>query len=371
MIINKHILKLSDIYYHKKQFYINNNNPHLDKFIYNYSLQTFDTEINNIEKIENMFVIKTLHHCFCHAIIDCLFPIYWAINDINNTNNKNINLKNLTLFIRKHEFIKYPAYNLRKVNNNKYKGCWHDLISIISEKNIFEHTLDNNRVFFIKNCYFYIKDDNHSRSPWSCNKYFNGRGSQIPSFSDLILKKQLTSFSNFVKSKYNLQKQNLNRNIVLINRRGRRNIDEIIDKLDKILNNFNNYKGIVYLEDLSFREQIELFINNFIFIAPHGAGMIHHIWSKNKVIIEIISTSGLNRMYKRISDITNNLIFQVDRKHILSNIKEIIKLVLNTYVEHDPLKIISSPYKKKCYSVYFPQKNILKYEIRNKELILF
>ena len=70
MIINNHILNISNIYYFNKMFYINNINNNIKHFIDNYKQQDISFCIN-LEKcviIENMLVINTIHSCYAASI---------------------------------------------------------------------------------------------------------------------------------------------------------------------------------------------------------------------------------------------------------------------------------------------------------------
>ena len=178
MIIKNHILKLSNIHF-DNEFIISELPDNINNFTNNYSINKF-TNINNknIITIDNLLVVKTLHSCFSHALIDAAFPYFWAINDIKD---HDINVNNIQLFIRKEDIYKYKKQNLPLINSNtkKYKGVYHDIISIMNDNYIFEHLIDNNTTYFIKNCYFYIPNDKWQRSPWNCMNYYPGRNVRL------------------------------------------------------------------------------------------------------------------------------------------------------------------------------------------------
>ena len=87
--------------------------------------------------IDNLLVVDTLHSCFSHAIIDSAFPYFWSINDIKE-NESSDNPKNFQLFITKEMIIKFKKKNLQKIDSDlkKYKGVWHDIISLVSDNYI-------------------------------------------------------------------------------------------------------------------------------------------------------------------------------------------------------------------------------------------
>ena len=331
MIIKNHILKLSNIYFDNK-FIISDPPNNINKFISNYTINKF-TNIKNkkIITIDNLFVIESLHSCFVHALIDSIFPIFWAINDIKN---HEINLHNISLFISRRNIDLFQKQNLPLINSNtkKYKGVYHNLISIINDNYIFEHLIDDKTAYFIKNCYFYIIDDKWQRSPWNSINYYPSRNININNtiFSDTEIKNQIIKFRNLVLDKTN-NNCNKGKGIILINRRKvDRNINNLLLPLTNILNKFDKFKGIIYLEDLTFQEQINIFINNNVIIGPHGAGMIHNIWSSNKFVIEItFKNKNQDKMYKRICDITDNHIIQINYDNIVNEIEKILNDIIN------------------------------------------
>lgn len=333
MIINNHILKLSNVYYNKK-FIINNiqlQKKDINKFIDNYEIGNHDTLDKNITNIDNMFIIPTLHSCFCHALIDNIFPYFWAINDIENVDN---NFGDFLFFIKKKEVHQFSEQNLPLIDSNKgkYKGTFHDIISLVNNKYIFEHLTDSNTRYLIKNCYFYIGDDRWQRSPWNCIDNYPGRTITIQNvmFNDEVIKKQLNKFIEHVTVNFKTNSNNITKNgIVLLNRKSNiRNINNLLEPLLNILNKFENFNGVIYLENLTFKEQIQVFLNNTIIITPHGAGMIHNIWSSNKNVIEItFNNTGQNKMYKRICDITNNKIVQIEYQNIVNELPSLLNNV--------------------------------------------
>lgn len=270
---------------------------------------------------EPVLVINILHSCFSHALIDSLFSIYWVICDIRK---KFPNFKEFVLFIREKEIKEYPKQNLPTIDNtNKtYKNIYKDLIELVTPHNlIFEHLIEDNEIILIENCFIYILNDSWQRSPWNCINYYPGRKISINNvkYSDDIIRKQLNIFTDYVKNRYDIiDIFSKTTNIIIINRKtSYRNINNILKKLDKLLKNkeqtCNNikYNGVVYLENLTLKEQINIFQINNIIITPHGSGLIHSIWFNKKTIIEIFFESNNNKMYKRINNLIGNKIIQV------------------------------------------------------------
>jgi hypothetical protein len=66
----------------------------------------------------------------------------------------------------------------------------------------------------------------------------------------------------------------------------------------------------VYLEHLSFQDQIDLFYNSNIIIATHGAGMVNTIFSDNPIIIELCPSSRFIKDAYYFKQISDSLCFQ-------------------------------------------------------------
>lgn len=195
--------------------------------------------------------------------------------------------------------------------------------------------LKDEDTFFIKNCYFYCKNDFWQRSPWNYIKYYASRHIKYEDvlYSDEIISKNLYKFVNYVKSIYNITPTKLENNlpnIIIINRRGERNIDNLLPEIKSVLSEFKLLCSfrIIYLEDLEYKEQIKIFVDNPIIISPHGSGLINAIWTTNTNIIEIYFDKSDNTMYKRICDITKNKIYQVDYNNTIDFLNKNIKSIL-------------------------------------------
>lgn len=76
--------------------------------------------------------------------------------------------------------------------------------------------------------------------------------------------------------------------ILLIVGKKIRNINKCLNSLIRKLKKFSNFCGVLYLEDLDWKEQIKVFLENKTIITPHGSALINTIWSSNNNIIEIL-----------------------------------------------------------------------------------
>ena len=318
MIIQNHILKLSNNYF-DNEFVIGDPPNNINNFINNYRIDKY-TNINNkkIIVIDNLLVINTIHSCFSHALIDFVFPFFWAINDIKD---HDINLHNIQLFIRKKRIFLFKKQNLPLINNNtkKYKGVHNEIISLIDNNYIFEHLIDNETTYFIKNCYFYILDDKSQRSPWNCKEYYPGRNVSLNNtiYTDKQIYYQLKKFVTFVKNKYNISTNNTmcDNKVIIIERKHDRFFDKsiinnIIENIKK--NTLLKFNGIKILEDLTLYQQIKLFSENKIFIFRHGSCLINLLWiPNNSIIFDLDIISYRKEIVKRIAKVTNSKVYSM------------------------------------------------------------
>jgi hypothetical protein len=340
-ILNKNILKLENVLYYEKQFYILGDNDNIyKKYINNYKCisdkNVFNSLIQeNVKKIPTMFCIETLHSCFCHALIDYLFPYYWAQCEIKEDNKTS----DIQYFIIEKEIKQYDdqKQDLDYKNKNwKDTSIKRRLLNTISNGNdIFEFFLSNNDSFYIDTCYFYnlgvLLVNTCYRSPWNHIEHHIKRKTlkKNAMFKDDEINYWLLKFSIFIKKHFNIEEKKTNgKNVVIIDRDKisrilPRNMKPLLNPLKEIIIN-NNYQfnGVVYLEHLSLKDQIKIFVNNDIIIAPHGAGLIHSIWTSNKKIIEISFDKNYDIYYKRICKVGNNNHLQIQLSKCIDAIKK-------------------------------------------------
>lgn len=160
--INNHILHLKDVRYFNRLFHVAEDdlNYGLNEFVDNYA-QTSDHTIRAApcdEVWENVLVVPLLHLCFCHALIDHIFPYFWALRDIRRYNNDFGSFKLLVVTRGIWEYWESSTRIVGKVDSQYpfYVGIWAELISILEpEEVIFEHALSNFPNIQILNAYFY------------------------------------------------------------------------------------------------------------------------------------------------------------------------------------------------------------------------
>jgi len=334
MNIVPHVLKLENVFYSDNTFWLSREPPDITSFLDNFKIG--EKEITDATtKIENMFVMNTIHSCFAHAVMDATFPYFWAMNDVRDYEQKKIEFQ---LFVRRKEVLLFSQQNLPIIDsdNKRYKNAWNTLVeTLTSQPVLFEHLLGHEEMFFIKTCYVYVKDDNHQRSAWNCITNYPDVHVQPKDvlFSDEMIQKQLKHFAKNVTSC--LSDPNFTpakTNIIVINRKtSYRNINDQTDTICKIIqrkcasllmHKKYRFHGIVFLEDLSLAEQISIFQTNDVIIAPHGANLIHSVWFPNKTIIEIFFEERNNIMYKRVCDLVGSDIIQIHHSNICTFLED-------------------------------------------------
>lgn len=334
-------IKLENIIYKNNNFYLTENLKNIDNYLDNYIITK--EKINYDEIIDNpLFICNTLHSCYSHAIMDCTFPYFWTINEINKKeNNQNINMQ---IFIKKKLVIKFWKQNSKLIDdiNKKYKNdVWNELIKILSKKDIiFEHLISKDKCFLIKKCYIYIDDDKFQKSVWNCSKYYNERKISIDNiiFNDEIIYKNLQLFVNTIKTKYNINNTFKNNKLIIIDRITEKQHKDIFwnkEKLDIIIENIKKidviFNGIKILENMSFKEQITLFSENSIFIFRHGSCLINLLWIPNKsLIFDIDDEFNRENRIKRIAQLTNSKSIYIDYNNIDYNK---IKNEINNFIK--------------------------------------
>ena len=325
----KDILHLKNIYYSKKcGFMFPYDTKDVELYIKKY--KTEKKIIYNSVIESPLIVIDTIHSCFVHGIIDSIFPLHWMIQDIKEDDYTK---KNFKIFVREDDILNYSEQNMKHIDEEKsvYKGVYGELMNICTQKDIlFEHLIKEDTVYLIKDCYFSKLETKNQRSVWNNVKYYPNRCEEKPIFGDKLIQRRLNLFSKDVLNYYGLEKNDstFKKRIIIVDRNTKyrsfkhtivnpkdpnENANSLLDILNNILlkSTWMNYNNIVYLEDLSMKEQMEIFLNNDIIITPHGANMVHSLWCNNKIIVEVLFEPEKKCMYKRMVHFTNNKLAQV------------------------------------------------------------
>lgn len=335
----------SNIYYTQGKFYIpseirSSKDPeYIDYFVYD-KIEKYDILIEN-----NVLMVKTLHSCFGHALIDHVFPIHWTMNDIDSK-------KDFQVMFRKRQYDENICKTTARINSDRIdtnKGMfkpfynpefntYQDMMELITPYPLmFEHLLDNNKVYCFKNLYCYLgcynnvnrPRDEYQRTPWNLRKYWPERGHRVDAYtlrlrrSDEEIYSNLMNYIIHVKNKYEIKQGNtLNcekKRVVILGRREKNNRggrgwdNELLDFMINTIKDNDKYVygDILYLEDYNFEDQVREISKINIIISKHGSGLSNMIWLPlNSKIIEFdVNVSGkFDRqfMHKRIAQATNS-----------------------------------------------------------------
>ena len=334
----KEILHLKNVLYTKKHGFIFQTKPkNVDLYVNNYII---DASIVYTETIEQPIIVcDMIHSTFCHGLIDSIFSTYWIKQDIMEEDETK---KNFKLFVRKENIEKYPEKNLKNINesNLNFKGVYGELIKVVTKSPLcFEHLVKENRNILIKDCYFSRLDQRWQRSPWNSDTYYPGRSKEKVLFTKRSIQRRLNLFleelekENEIVEELNVGEVSNKKRLVIVDRKTdyrslkktwlhseeekidmeNPNHKTILDNVEHILKNQNKFDfvGTIYLEDLNLKEQIQTFKNNDIIITPQGANMIHSLWSKDKIICEVVFVESHKCLYKRILSFTTNKHIQI------------------------------------------------------------
>ena len=278
----------------------------------------FISEIKNNDQYEiieePVILMQTLHSCYSHAIIDSCFPVFWTIQDL--ITEKIIDRSDVRIIICDKMVKEFPIQNLPLINGEllDYNGVYSDIIHILTKNPIiFQHS--NKKKYMIKTLIIYPENDKWQRSPWNCSEYYsNSRNISLNSvrFNDSKIYSMLDKFRSFVLNKYSLTEIKTN-NLIIIERKTNRKINpklmkSLIDEVSK--NTTWNFQGVKILEDMTFMEQVSLFLSSRIIIFRHGSALINLLWSQsNSLIFELGGgTDGIYapQMFNRIAKLTNS-----------------------------------------------------------------
>jgi hypothetical protein len=341
----KEVLHVRNIFYSKKDgFLLSNEVKDAELYINKFSVQKSNTYTKTLE--QPLIVMDTVHSCFVHGIVDSIFSAYWIKYDIMK-NMPELG-ENFGVFVRKGDVEKYPEQNLKNIDeeNSRFKGVYDELMDLVTTKKIvFEHLMDENEVYLIKDCFFTKLDTQNQRSLWNRGEDYPGRNLGEKVFDDDHIQRMINLYIQDILNIYGLEKntESLKKNIVIVDRKTEyrslaktwlhdevgedvSEMPSLLDKLDIFLSTqpLLNYNGIVYLEDLSMKEQMECFLKNDIIITPHGANMVHGLWSNKKIIIEVLYDEKKAGMYKRIMSFTNNKLAQISPYQIYDFVKLLV-----------------------------------------------
>ena len=281
---------------------------------------------------DNTIIVEFMHYCYSHAIMDFIFPIYWIIQDIKEQFKSELKSDKFNLF------LKTPLHpnNLKIYRNEKLIGVFNELINLLEPQIVlFEFNIKNNLI--LKNTFtidsFGEWISKWQRGVWNSSHYYPQRlfDKKDVYYNDNIIYNQLSNFVKYTKNKLNIENYETKNNLIIIERKSDRNFNKSV--MDYILDSINekiNFNGIIILEDMNLKEQIELFSKNNIFIFRHGSCLINLLWiQNNSVVIDLDHLDNRKNIVGRICKLTKS------QHHYLNynnNNKYYLKVLFDKYI---------------------------------------
>jgi hypothetical protein len=310
------------------------------------SIESFEHRKPIIHIDNPVFSIETLHFCYVH-MIEHIFRYYWILQDL--LDSKELKTDNVTFFIRRNDLMAYATLNdyilaqyfsVIDVNKNCYRGAWNDLFKLINKNDLlFESFLIKDCVYFFKDLYV-LNNDEQQHSFWN-SKFSDpcrilspgyldtyrhlfpfilqrGEESAHVRYLDDTIKEKLFSFRKKVLDTYlpvhDIPRGN-KRKAILINRRDTRVFPESVlqDLTDYLkLSNKLVFGGIVFLEDMTFQQQLELFNTYDVFFMVHGAGCANILWAKkDSILFQYDAVEHRFCMYNRLASLLDIVSYNI------------------------------------------------------------
>ena len=250
------------------------------------------------EVVDTVTIITpTISGNFAHAILDHLLPLFCIMNDYDTKIKYN-------LFIDKHKIRKFKcAKNIIDFTKKRYTNFIDKLIEPFIEKVIFQIGLGDNKIIHIKKL-LVGGVTNYSRSIWTNENFQNYRVRDY-TLSNQYFSKMFQKFSKRYIEYFAIPSSQPNL-IVVCNRWKVRGFtkESSINLLDKIkglkLPDLEVYGQVLYFEDISLEESIEIMGKTKILITPHGANITNSIWmNPESKILEVFPFPDNRECYFR------------------------------------------------------------------------
>ena len=278
--------------------------------------------ITPVEIIEDpVIMVESLHWYYAHAIADDCFGIFWIIQDL--IYNKKISTDVVRICILDNMFKSHPKLYLELINTEKkeYISYLNDIIKLLTPfPIIFQHLSDTDYLF--KQCFKYECKDiqRWQRSPFNCEYYNKNRTIKIDAvrYSDDIIYSMLNKFRAHVFNKVAVMNLSQNTNeMIIIDGKKNCKIDD--NKLQYMKDEANRntcwyFRGVVYLEDLTFSEQVHLFNRTrIIILRSSSCYKTNLLWAQqNSIIFELESGSHEISSIDRVCKLSNSKNIMLD-----------------------------------------------------------
>lgn len=257
----------------------------------NYTIQiTHKEEITMTGRflhINESLYTSVLDSCYTHAIWDNMLIVYYVLSRIQK--KWNVDKSRFNFFIRDKEIIKYPHnVNLLDESASSYKGMWQWLNNRITDKPLlFQHLLAKQGVDYVVFNKLYTVNAKTMKqiTPWKDYVIGPNRIFNTPmTYSDEQRCKIISEFKHFVNPRDLIVKK-AGRKFLIINRQrkgtnaARVIFDDVLAKITTVMksNGFESH-GMVYMEDMTLDERIELFKTVDIVISPRSSCSANVLW---------------------------------------------------------------------------------------------
>jgi hypothetical protein len=281
-----------------------------------------------------VLMVQSLHACYSHAVLDYTFLYHWLLSEIRL---KYSQFNKFIILFEKEDV--YSDKNVSSVIDNVNKTynleSFNILISLLTDsKPFFEHLLDRRYIF--RHLFFYKKNQiKYQRCPWNSITNYSHERPISPSavaFTDSFIYRKLNEFRNHVFKSLDLliPDESVNSLIIIERSRNRRFDSTLFQSLVEQASKNKQwvFKGTYCLDEMTFKEQVELFSKSRAFIMRHGSSEINLLWvPQGSVVFEIGGgPEGIVQpnMYKRICKLT-------DTKHIYLDYNTLLTRARNGY----------------------------------------
>jgi hypothetical protein len=283
-------------------------------------LKPFDTPIPFSKEIPDVsgafrverptYVMNTLHYCFGHAYVDITISNLSVLHEYSPEILEN---RGFQLFVLKDS---YQEISTDEKNNawldkweeknidmelGTYKGVYSHFHKCFSDSPIlFEKSFSKCRYIQFDTIIYGGSMDFQRAIHNSAERYPGRRLTAVATDEQtrewIRIGKEV--FGKYIGVKPKTPSENPN--ILFIARKGAR---EFVNKGQRKLAYMLELQP-VYLEDFTFEEQIQMFVDADIIISPHGSGLLHSLWcSPGTRLIEIFGTDdSRKRIFESYSE---------------------------------------------------------------------
>jgi hypothetical protein len=269
------LLHHGDVLYIKNLYYTQNN-FHLEKkypgFLGEESTDVAAADIGSMIIEEPVLIIETIDSCYSHALLDRIFPLFWAMDSIRS---EYPSCTDFRLMIRGNMLHKFGYINLPMIDfeSGLYNGFHRELQSWITP---FPLLLPQPHAkYYFRHAFVYTDNDDFQYSIWNTPLIYPGRAiaSSTPRFDDTAIYPMLFRFREHIMRRYGLQDLPVHEDdkILLIERKKNRIWDQ--EKIRSIP------ASPVLLEDMDLRQQIVLFATHRTVIFRHGSCLANLLFS--------------------------------------------------------------------------------------------